>query len=312
MAYSVTNLIMTDKNLYVLCKRYGAKALRARARFLGLLPEVYKRRLFEKKGYGSIFEFASKLAGVSHEQVRMVLGLEQRLSDKPVLHGLLVKGEVSVNKLARVVSIATVENQAELAGYVKSLSKSALETWVRDEKRRETQVASQEVNDTAFAGMRTAVLTNKNGLQMQENGGKSLPGLTCLEDVELLEKLPAELRERLRVMLRKGIDVGAILTELLDWYEQEIAEEKAEIVESAGVAGSRYIPVRIKKVLVREYGKKCSVAGCGKPSRVIHHTQRFALERRHDPRFLAPLCHEHHEIAHAIDARMVEYKKRRW
>lgn len=77
-----------------------------RQKFLGLLPEVYKRRLYEKKGFGSIFEFAKKLAGVSEEQVRLVLNLEKRFEDKPILKALLVEGTVSVNKLARIVSIA--------------------------------------------------------------------------------------------------------------------------------------------------------------------------------------------------------------
>jgi len=87
---------------------------------VGLLPEVSKRRLWEKKGFGSIFEFAAKLAGLSQEQVRLALNLERRFSGLPVLKGLLVEGEVSLNKLARVVSIATVENEGELAEKVRS------------------------------------------------------------------------------------------------------------------------------------------------------------------------------------------------
>ena len=297
------------------CVSGMVRALSARTRFLGLLPEVYKRRLYEKKGYGSIFEFAAKLAGVSQEQVRLVLGLEERLADKPLLHQLLVKGEVSVNKLARVVSIATVENQAEVAGRVINLSKSALETWVRDGKRQEAQMVAREVGDAASENNGT-LFENKNGLAEPLNDAKSLPGQTeggqvdrrvnsVNEDLGLLQNLPVELRERLRGMLQKGIDVGQVLTGLLDRYEQETAEEKAKIAELVGASKSRYIPVKIKKILVREYGSKCSIAGCNKPACVIHHTQRFALGRTHDPRFLAPLCREHHEIAHTIDARTV-------
>ena len=36
-----------------------------RQRFLGILPEVYKRKLHERYGYGSIFEFAFRTGGVS-------------------------------------------------------------------------------------------------------------------------------------------------------------------------------------------------------------------------------------------------------
>ena len=100
----------TDQELYKLCCKYGAAALEARRKFAGLLPEILRRRLYEKKGFGSIYEFAAKLAGMSREQVQRVLQLERKFEDKPVLKELLVNGEESVNKLARVASIATPEN----------------------------------------------------------------------------------------------------------------------------------------------------------------------------------------------------------
>lgn len=102
---------LADENLYNLCKVYGGKALMWRQRFIGLLPEVFKRRLYEKKGFGSIFEFAKKLAGLSEEQVRRVLNLEKKFEKLPELKSLLVNGEVSVNKLARVASIASEARQ---------------------------------------------------------------------------------------------------------------------------------------------------------------------------------------------------------
>ncbi|MBU0981623.1 hypothetical protein KKC94_02930, partial [Patescibacteria group bacterium] len=123
---------MTDEKLYELCKKYGRQALLWRQKFVGLLPEVYKRRLYEKKGFGSIFEFAFKLAGLSEKQVRLVLNLEQKFEDKPVLRRMLIDGEVSANKLVRIASVATRENEEELAAVVKTLPKSAVDTYARD------------------------------------------------------------------------------------------------------------------------------------------------------------------------------------
>ncbi|MBI5753601.1 hypothetical protein HZA40_00465, partial [Candidatus Peregrinibacteria bacterium] len=71
---------LTDQNLYQLCKNYGQQALHWRQKFIGLLPEVNRRKLYEKKGFGSIFEFAKKLAGLSEEQVKLTLNLEKRFS----------------------------------------------------------------------------------------------------------------------------------------------------------------------------------------------------------------------------------------
>ena len=56
---------ISDQQLYELCQKYGERARTWRQKFAGLLPEVYRRRLYEKKGFGSIFEFAAKLAGMS-------------------------------------------------------------------------------------------------------------------------------------------------------------------------------------------------------------------------------------------------------
>jgi len=101
---------LSDKELYAICKKCGAAALEARRKFAGLLPEVYTRELKErekgrswlkKRGFFSVYEFAAKLAGMSRDQVDLVLRLEKRFADKPILRDALVSGDVSANKLAR-------------------------------------------------------------------------------------------------------------------------------------------------------------------------------------------------------------------
>lgn len=149
------------------------------------MPEVFRRGLHEKKGFSSIFEFAKKLAGLSEEQVRLTLNLKRRFEKLPELKSLLVKGEVSVNKLARVVSIANCENEKFLAENVKNLSKSAVETLVRDEKWSRKQ----------------------NVLFEPETGMKSLPGQTL--------KLSPEVQIKLLELQQKGMDVNELLLEFL-------------------------------------------------------------------------------------------------
>lgn len=126
---------LTNEKLYELCKKYGAQARLWRQKFIGLLPEVNRRRLYEEKGFQSIFEFAAKLCGLSMEQVRLALNFEKRFEDKPILKKMLENGEASINKLTRIASIATTENEEELAEKIKLLPISALNTLVRDEKR---------------------------------------------------------------------------------------------------------------------------------------------------------------------------------
>lgn len=261
---------LSNKELYALCKKYGENALIWRRKFTGLLPEVNRRRLYKKKGFGSIFEFAKKLCGLSEEQVRRVLNLEERFKDKPKLHRALISGEVSVNKLARIVSVATPENEEFWAKKVKQISQGAIETLVRDEKQ--------------------------NGFEEESVRTHRLAELHLEPDV----------LEELLVLQGKGIDINQLLREFLEWRKLEIAREKEEL--STIPAKSRYIPVKIRRHLEKEYGKLCSINGCQKLSTTIHHTQRFALAGTHNPKYLAPLCYEHHMIAHAIDTK-IQFKR---
>jgi hypothetical protein len=263
----LTHPNMTDDELYNKAKFYGRNALYWRQKFIGLLPEVERRRLYERKGFGSIFEFAYKLAGLSEQQVRTALNLESRFSELPALKALLVEGKVSINKLVRVQSIATVENERELAEVVQVLSQGALETFVRDE-RTSIEVKSLRAQDHARA-------------------------------LELSE----EVTEKLLELQKKGLDVNELLLEFLKKREEEITQEKEAICKNLQTAKSSYVPARIKKVVQKEHGTKCSIVTCNRPAEELHHTQTFALSKRHDPRYLAPFCKEHHVIAHSINVK---------
>lgn len=286
---------ISDRQMYRLCKKWGAAVLEARRKFAGLLPEVAKRRLYERRGYGSIYHFAAKLAGMSREQVDMVLRLGRRLEDKPVLRRALTEGQISVNKLARVISIATVENHRELAEKIATLSQAAVEAFVQDYK-------------------------NENGLRKPLGGCESLraqtgPGGAGGGDRTL--RLDADVERQLLEMQAKGIDINAFLRGALETRRCEIAEEKEMLAqEQAGGGGlfsegksgsavfkpvSRYVPVKIRRILREEYGTQCSVPGCAKTAVNLHHEQGFAKIPGHDPRFLKPLCVGHHQLAHAGD-----------
>lgn len=261
---------MNDKQLYTLCKKYGAAALEARRKFAGLLPEVYRRRLYEKKGFESIYIFGAKLAGMSRKHVDTVLRLEKRFVDKPVLKEALVRGEVSCNKLARIASIATQDNQEELLEKTEQFSNRALEVLVKDVRNK------------------------------AKNEQKSLH----VQTLELDEDVEKELAQ----MQGKGIDVNEFLRECIKRRTQEISEEKEKLSNAARPTASRYIKADVRRILHKEHGSTCSIPGCNKPAAVLHHTNRFALSRIHDPHYISPQCHGHHEISHSIDKKVYDMR----
>ena len=312
---------LTDDAFINLCERYGKLHLISRYKFIGLLPEAYRRRIWEKKGFSSIFEFGAKLAGLSEEQVRRALNLDVSFEKKnlPLLREALARGEVSINKLVQVASIATPENEAELLEKVKILPKSALETMVRDLKFESKSVPGNTKPPELFGTSSGATgATRVTGAMAQLN-------------------LSPETLEKLLHLQRCGQNLDQLLDEFLEQREQKIQQEKQAIVEeqenqeyehewvrdwrtmNAFLYGgqvaddvekklSRYINVRIQRVLHQEFGQKCAIYHCPNPAEEIHHTDRFSLSGRHNPYFLAPLCRGHHIRAHAVD-RKVQQKR---
>lgn len=268
---------MDNKELFEKFCFYGRAALDARNKCIGLLPEIYMRGIYLSRGYETIYEFAAKLAGVSKEQVNRVLNLERSYMDKPILHEALVQGEVSVNKLRKVVSIATVENQQEILENVKVLSVRAVETMVRDWK---------------------------DSPEVSKNGHVTTQSEIFQEELQISDAIRGELL----AMQEKGIDLSVLLKKFLKNHHEELESEKNEIAEDLPDEAGRYVPVAVKNILKKEFGDKCSVSGCGRPFQEIHHLLPYALVKKHDPRLMVQLCQGHHEITHAIHGKSWWYR----
>ena len=307
---------LSDKKLYLICKKWGAAALAARRKFAGLLPEVYSRETAErekgrswlkKRGFSCIYEFAAKLAGMSREQVDLVLSLEKRLEDKPILREALVSGEVSANKLARVVSIATAENQRDILKKVEGLSSRALEVFVKDFK-----------NQNGFgepkgggAGVHVQIFETGKGVENEQN----ILHVQTLEmplesSFESSLELDDDVKNELLELKKKGFDVNQILRGFLSERKEKLEQEKSKVAEKQmrerddraiiGMPANRYVPVAVRRVVIKEFGSKCSAPGCERPAENLHHEKQFTIEQCHDPRFLKPLCRGHHELAHQV------------
>ncbi len=257
----------SDSQLLLTAIRYGEEARTWRNKFLGLLPEIHRRKLYEQKDFTSITHFAKVIAGVGEEQVRDVIRFEERLREMPALHNLLVQGKVSMHKIEKVLPVVEPENDIFLADQVQLLSCKALSTLAKDIKYADVKITDVR-NEPILISI--AVLLSK------------------------------EIAEELLELKEKGIDIDAELKQFLEQRKKKIEEEKEKLATSEP-AESRHIPSRTRRLLAQEHGTKCAKPGCSKPSQHIHHTARFALTRSHDPHYLAPLCKNHHQIAHTID-----------
>ncbi len=348
---------LSDKDLYAMCKKWGAEALAARRKFAGLLPEVYRREResseqngrqnptpspaindnhhqqslvpinglrktwLEKRGYTCIYEFAARLAGMSRKQVDLVMSLDKRFAGTPVLHAALVEGEISANKLARVASIATVENQTELLRKTEILSSRALEIYVRELKmenenqdglnktKNDQKVLHVHQFDSGNDSSHDTLFDTRTDTRTDARHDSSHD---TPPDADILAAFSPQLKQKIRELKAKGIDVNSLFMEFLQKREHEISEKMDELGREQlqergeknliGKPSSRHVPAIIKRIVTAKYGNVCAAEGCGKPAAHLHHERRFSAFGSHDPRYLRPLCKAHHELMHAEES----------
>ncbi len=246
-------------------------------KFAGLLPEVYERGLYRIKGFLSIHEFASKLAGMSGHAVDRVLWVAQKLRDKPALSAELTEGKTHWSKLERIATVATVETEQEWLSKVRTLPRPALEVAVH----MAHESASVQVEPAwQTLSLRVSIETEKElRLKKSELERSFKRNLSWGEFLELLLKgSPSETQRLIHVEVCPSC-------------------VKAETQENP--ENHRHIPQKVQDLIQARYGGFCSFKGCRKPAAIQHHTRRFALNSSHDPDFILPLCKAHERFVHA-------------
>ena len=250
--------------------RFGANAKEWMRRCVLLLPEVAKCRIWEQKGFGSLYEYAGKLAGMSRNTVDDALRILRHIEDKPALQKVVE--QKGINAVRPVASIATPETQEFWAEKASVMSKNTLEVYVQ-EFRTSTGNMPENPHQQAIDNFSEEV---------------SAPLKTTV-----VMQLDPELAAQLEKLKGSG-DWNALMKELLKIQEAQLEEQKPEPVRTE----SRHIPNKIQRYVRRRTNNTCSFPKCTKPSEILHHTQRFALEKIHDPDRLEPLCEAHERIAH--------------
>lgn len=256
--------------------RYGANAKEWMKKCVLLLPEINRQRIWEKKGFSSIYEYAAKLAGMSRYNVNESLRVLEKIADKPALKKIIeAKG---LNAVKPIVTISSSETQEFWAEKAMQLTKNELEMYVRD--FRGGKISNESLG-----------LAEKD----VENGLFQVGGLP--RKSENCKKLLMELSPGTASRLEKfkgDDDWETLMKEFLALKEDMIEKDKPQPVDNT----SRHIPAEIKKFVLKKYNLRCAFPGCNKSYDALHHTQRFFLENVHDPDTIVPLCFTHHSLAH--------------
>ncbi|MFC1810719.1 HNH endonuclease signature motif containing protein [Patescibacteria group bacterium] len=297
---------MTDKQIYKLCQEYGGKSLKWEKKFIALLPIVYKRRIYKKFGFCSIHEFGAKLCGLSHNVVNEALRLAEKFKDMPELLNLM--NCVGVSKLRTVAGIADKSTASLWAKRVKTMSRKALETLIRDFRREQD---NKITNSQKIPGDGIEENSNLQNTQPQAQtfDFDDLPELSKNQNMST----PGSNRERfgmnldpetiiqLRIMKQKfEKEQGEPLCwdETMKMVAKKLLEEAQVREYKQRESKSHNIPAKQK----REMSKICEIDGCNKPAEEIHHVEPWVITRNHED--LKPLCGPHHELEHQSESKI--------
>lgn len=295
---------LSDTDLYHLAQEYGTNARVWKRRFAGLLPEVMRRQLYKRKGYGSIYEFSFKLGGLSQAAVDKVLNLAVRLEDKPCLKKQLETGEQGWSKLEKVSYIAEPETDKEWAEKVEKMSTAAIEAYVQEKRK----VAFTEIPK----GLPLTHMSDpQNTLNLVQWGSMTFP-------------VAPETEKRLRLLkyqLEKESHATLTFNEVLQALFQNKAPHQPEVTiqlcpecaaRKAAQATSRPIPAATRRLIYARYQGFCAFPSCKKPATSLHHTKRYRLTPSHDPRTIVPVCPAHERLLHSGMIENEEDEPLRW
>jgi len=322
----------SDKDLYAYCKKVGFNARIWSRKFMATIPEVAKRKLYKKYGYCSIHEFASKMAGMSHENVDGVLRVDEKFKEMPKMKALI--GEVGLSKLKVVACIATKETDGFWAEKVTNMTKSSLEIYVKEIKRKEgiqnvlqkfpgelsaeKLETQQQQRQISIFDSEKPMSQNSNDARVERNQNHDKKTFTIQIDTETEFEL-RKFKQQLEKERKEPVDWNSALKEMIKMIKR-VSNEKSvtfgniktvnaekdpfsEPRTHQPAAFSRYIPAKIKQGIKNKYHGHCAYKNCNKPAEQIHHPESFAIKHNHEN--LIPLCKNHHDFVHQSAAKSV-------
>ena len=187
---------MTKKEQEKLHKRFkfcGQKSLEWRRECELMLPKIAEEKIWERKGFNSIYEYAAKLAGMGKSAVDTTLWVMRKIENMPELKQVVA--EKGIGRVRPVANVATQETEKFWAEKARQMSCNTVRVFVREKKRHEK---AEDFCDVA----------------------KTQSG-----EVEILMKLKPELAEKL-MNLKAGATWDELIESLLKNKEEEVKRKK--------------------------------------------------------------------------------------
>jgi hypothetical protein len=295
--------------------RLGRERNKITYKLLALLPKILEFEIYKKYNYSNIYEYAGKLAGLSHPVVEKTLRTHGNLEGKPCLQKA-VESE-GIHKVALVAKLATSDSDAAFADKVKNMSKHSLCELSKEVRAKKKVKNGSAVGDATSGAESAALFCNAAPSTMKIELDEEMQFLFLklkkkygnhLSNKEVLRKILKEmdtnneLNNKKHKMSengckcqctaeQKGLNKAKKITSK-KFSREKIKKEKGPVVKKP----SRYIPAHQKRAAMQKSDGKCAYPGCLRPADLFHHAKRFSEVRDH--RSITLLCKAHHEFAH--------------
>ena len=273
-------------------QKYGKNAKQWMRKCILMLPKIVQERIWEKKNFGSIYEYAAKIAGMSQSKVDEALWVLRKIEDKPELMKVVEKR--GVHSVKPIANVATKETSTFWADKAMKMSQNTLRTYARDFKTESPGSQNSDAQDSwVNPGINAENDLNKPILF--EKIATSLP--LDPDVIEELEKLKG--KQNWNAFMREMI-------ELKKQKEKQIQEEMEKQKPEPVKTKSRNMPRKMRRYVVKRAKSICEENGCTKAGVHIHHIEPFAISKEHNPDKLKLLCKDHHDIVHSSTEGVLE------
>lgn len=295
----------SDKILHQKFVQLGNQRHRLTKEICALLPDIYKKEIYKKEGYATIYEYAGKIAGLSKFVVEKVLRIEKHLEGKIYLkQAIKTQG---IHKVGLVAKLATPETDKFFAGIVENSSKEALLEFAREVREKQGLCDTREDKTKSLCH----AVQSKINIELDEE--------MRFLFLKLKKKLGENLsnKEAMRRILLKLTDQECQQNKNMQTSQQafqkvknfpgkkianlekddEINKQENTVSENQpSKSAGRYIPAEKKRELLKRNNGKCEYPNCSNPAEIFHHSDRFAVSKSHDS--VSGMCKVHHEFAH--------------
>lgn len=154
-------------------------------------------------------------------------------------------------------------------------------------------VATIATKETDQYWAKKADTMSKNELETFVRDITAVNGQTKIFNKEIITmELNPEIATKLKQL--NGSNWNDLMETFIILYEKDLVASKPPVKKTA----SRAIPAKIAQYVVKRCRNKCEFPDCDKPYKHLHHTNRFASDKTHDPNQIIALCEAHHNLAH--------------